>query len=503
MLKKFAVVGLVLLFAGTAVLGWVIVSGKRAQQETAFYKLKYGADLQECFSQYNEWLKLPPEDRTQLPFVLGEKWKTRTETQTQRDQRGRLKADMDRLAVSEKEVYLFADVLYGANWQNEVSDYKKRKERNEFILTNSIVCAAVGGAVSICCLLVWIGRLITRELCGAWGFLAAFVKARRKSEDETAGEATTNPGKTQGEQKRKFLNRSRLKKNSKVLTNSGWQSFGANSANRRGPGPAEAEALVETGQNGGSGKAASLFSDENAFTSGSPLMRIRRSGFNSGASQVNRTRNVQKTPAQDSPGDLRGVQDSLKAQTESMEKQMAEFKQMTQSVQQATLEQSRPLDNAIKELAEQMVAIREYAACQQERVKKFQEGYDWNITKSFCLRIIHCIDNLESRIARLSEDDVEAVHLKEVRDELIFLLEAGGVEQFGPDINSDYRGQERYAEAVREREDCDDPDQAGRIAEVIRPGYQYFIDDENSKIIRSAQVKLFGVAVLNGSAAGP
>ena len=76
-------------------------------------------------------------------------------------------------------------------------------------------------------------------------------------------------------------------------------------------------------------------------------------------------------------------------------------------------------------------------------------------------------------------------------DELIFALESSGIEQFEPEINSDYRGQERYAEAVKNKQHCDDPNQAGKIARVIRPGYQYFINEENIKVVRPAQVKLF------------
>jgi molecular chaperone GrpE (heat shock protein) len=79
-----------------------------------------------------------------------------------------------------------------------------------------------------------------------------------------------------------------------------------------------------------------------------------------------------------------------------------------------------------------------------------------------------------------------------VRDELIFLLESSRIERFEPEINSDYRGQEKYAEAVREKECCDDPSLIGKIAEVIRAGYQYFIDDESFRVVRPAQVKLFG-----------
>ncbi|MHC4572691.1 MAG: nucleotide exchange factor GrpE [Planctomycetota bacterium] len=186
------------------------------------------------------------------------------------------------------------------------------------------------------------------------------------------------------------------------------------------------------------------------------------------------------------------AEESLKSQTENLEKQVEEFKQMAQSVQQATLEQARPVEASLKELTEQISAIRDYAAHQQERVKKLQDGYDWNIIKNFCLRVIRCIDNLENRIEKLSQKAIDTTNLEEIKDELVFALESNGVEQFDPEINSDYRGQEKNTEAVKDKEKCDDPKLTGRIAEVIRPGYHYFVDEDNVKVVRPAQVKLFG-----------
>jgi molecular chaperone GrpE (heat shock protein) len=75
---------------------------------------------------------------------------------------------------------------------------------------------------------------------------------------------------------------------------------------------------------------------------------------------------------------------------------------------------------------------------------------------------------------------------------MVFALESSGIEQYQPEINSEYRGQEKYAEAVKQKEHCDNSKQKGKIAEVIRPGYQYIINEENIKIVRTAQVKLFG-----------
>jgi hypothetical protein len=185
-------------------------------------------------------------------------------------------------------------------------------------------------------------------------------------------------------------------------------------------------------------------------------------------------------------------EDSLKEKTENLEKQMEEFRQMAQGVQQTTIENSQPINNTLSELTQQVSAIREYASSQQDRLTKLQDGYDWNITKTFCMRVIRCIDNLEKRISQLSKKDMEVVDLEEVRDEMLFALESSGVEQYEPELNSDYHGQEKLAEAVKGKENCDDKKQTGTIAKIIRPGYQFFIDEENVKIVRPAQVKLYG-----------
>ena len=152
---------------------------------------------------------------------------------------------------------------------------------------------------------------------------------------------------------------------------------------------------------------------------------------------------------------------------------------------------SKPIDNTLQQLSQEVSAIREYTSYQQDRLEKLQDGYDWNIIRTFCLRIIRCIDNLDNRISHLNGKSAKATYLAEVRDELIFALESSGVEQFEPEIHSEYRGQEKFAEAVKERQPSEDPEQRGKIASVIRPGYQYFISEENIKVVRPAQVRLF------------
>jgi hypothetical protein len=138
------------------------------------------------------------------------------------------------------------------------------------------------------------------------------------------------------------------------------------------------------------------------------------------------------------------------------------------------------------------VAIRDYAYSQQERMDKLQNGYDWNIIKNFCLRTIRCIDNLDNRIRLMSTKGIETSEMEEIRDELLFALESSSVEQYEPKVNEDYKGNEKLAEVIKEKAPAEDPNMKGKIAKILKQGYKYLIDDENVKIVRPAQVKLYG-----------
>jgi len=152
---------------------------------------------------------------------------------------------------------------------------------------------------------------------------------------------------------------------------------------------------------------------------------------------------------------------------------------------------TEPVLNSLSELTEEVSAIRQFAAKQQDQMKKLQDGYDWMLIRRFCLRIIRCIDNISDRIRIARQQNKEIQSLEEIRDELTFALESSGVEQFEPDIGADYKGLERYAEAIHDKEPNSQPERSGTIARVLRPGYQYLISDEEVKIVRCAQVKLF------------
>ena len=523
MFKRAIILGLILLLVGTAALGWILIDKRKEQQEINSYKLKYGSEPDEYLKQYNEWLQLTPEERDKLPLSLGEAWRNKTKAQLQQEQQERLKADLDELAAGETGIHPFVDILYGENWREELSKYKKQKEQKEFVLTGSIVCISTGGTVCGLCLLLCTVRLFIRGLSRLGTFFAAVFRSQKQADDKEPAEAGA---KTEQENSEQEIDSTGQQKNfgefSKALVNSGLQELDTNLAepekptasqvvlsvkqshSGNGDGKQEKEHL-EACSAGDNGSVAILLSDEKSveFEESSTTTRENlspntmrhnylRGGADTEKSIWGRRQKVQRSALSGSDENSLKFEDSIKAQTENLEKQMEECRQMAQSVQQTTLEHSKPISSTLKELTQQVSAIREYAANQQDRVEKLQDGYDWNIIRTFCLRVIRCIDNLGSRIARLSEKNLETAGLSEVKDELIFALESSGIAQFELEIGSDYRGQEKFAEAVKEKQSSDDPNQTGKIAENIRPGYQYFINDENVKVVRTAQVKLFG-----------
>jgi molecular chaperone GrpE (heat shock protein) len=492
MLRKSVILGVVLLLAGGAVLAWGLSDKRKERQQAGYYRRKHASEMAEYLKQYNEWLRADPRSRSELPWGLDKYGKAKSTAQLQQEQQERLLADLERLATGSKDVYPFAEILYGANWRQEVDKYKKRKETRELIVTSSILSVVAGGAVLGWWLLVGLGQGVISLLSKFKKLFAGLLSRLRKlranhlveggQEKETA-EVEQVPGLTDcescaGVPEEVVEHGSRQgRENSEA----GWSGLGG-TGSRAGA----ATSVLENK------KIAVLLSDR-VSVEFEERLGVEPEGSKSDQRELaHPDRGVGTAALSDSCEDSVGLEDSVKAQTESMEKQIAEFKRMTETVQQTAIEHSGPLNEKLRELTEQVAAIREYASAQQDRVEKLQDGYDWNIIRNFCLRIIRCIDNLEERMVQLSEQDVETGQMEEVRDELIFALESSGVERFEPQINSDYRGQEKRAEVVKEKEYSQKGKMTGKIAEVIRPGYQYVINEDNVKVVRTAQVKLYG-----------
>ena len=444
MRKNLTIIASILLVIGGAALWWVLAERRKDSEQAAHYRSNYSTGTDDYVKQYSEWLQTPPQERTELPFLLDEDGKTKTREQLWQEQQGRLRTDLDKLATGEITAPpSFADVLYGESWQTELSEYDKRKERQAFVFTGSIVCTSMGGLVYAWWLLLWAGRLVVKA---ASGLKRSFRRLRCTAEQNDQ----EKPELTDAEEVPELADAEEV------------------------PELADAQEVPPEPKRGEREDRPVRLARISVKPVTPPAAERQRRPMGSMTQRPRTTREREITV-------LMSDEKSSDAKTPTGGPGEC----------QAVREQSKPIDSTLTDLTQQVSAIREYAAHQQDRLEKLQDGYDWNIIRTFCLRVIRAVDNLESRIAQLKDDDVETTHLEEVKDELIFALESSGIEQFEPETDSEYRGQEKSAEAVKEKQGCDDPEQTGKIANVIRPGYQYFINEGNVKIVRPAQVRLY------------
>ncbi len=502
MLQKCAILGMALLFVGGLATGWVYNERQAEQAQAPTPGIKYSLGPEEYLDKYGRWYQLSPEQQNELVLELDKDRQDKTAEQLVSEQQARLRSDREKLAAGQMDPGPLANVLYGSGWENEVEQYKKLKEQMEIAQIISIVCLSIGGVLFALCVFIWVLRSLVRL-----GHKLSSQRAEKElpnvqltdikpHEPEVAPPATEEVPK----QGRRRLARAELPVDAFPIDLGAPGSthheeslsplVAARARQHR------ASALVETAPED-SGVAVLLADEPSQESEWSPQSQWSVDPSVAASTQAIprepqptvRTRVPLAPPAKSEPT---VVETALKEQAETLQKQIAEFKEVAQSVQQATRDRSEPLGDTLKELAQQVSAIREYAACQQDRVEKLQDGYDWGIVRTFCLRVIRCVDNIESRIENPPKDCADLIYLEEVRDELLFAMESSGVEQYRLDINSEYRGQEKLAEAIREKQPAAKPEQAGRIAQVLRPGYRYMIDDENYKVVRTAQVKLYG-----------
>ncbi|MGD9109916.1 MAG: hypothetical protein PVG93_03145 [Phycisphaerales bacterium] len=450
MSKKLLIIGLIFLSAGIAAMGWVIASEQKMQRQRDFYKNKYEAEADLYIEAYYKWLGLPETERDELPVRLGENRKSKSAAQLRTEQQERLIADIDKLATSNLEERRLANMLYGENWQNEVAKYKNSKKKERSILAGSIIVTSFGGVFTFCWIVVSLSQALIKlkKHCKS----KALENKREISDaprDDISETTRSTDDEPQGNEK--LLN---------VLLN--CPNYDSELAEYRDEeskqNNKQTEQQVEVELNQVVEHKSSierLYMDENSL------------------------RQAEQEKIQTSHLNL----------ADAIRKRMLGSKTRQLEIKTDTPDDS--FHGTLEQLTAEVAAIRRYAAEQQDRVEKLQDGYDWSIIKNFCLRIIRCIDNLDNRIRKLITQGINVGILEEIRDEMVFALESSGIEQFTPQTNIEYKGQEKMAEAVKEREQIGDFRMSGKIAKVIRCGYRYSVDEENFKVVRAAQVKLY------------
>ena len=382
-------------------------------------------------------------------------------------QQARLQADLPQLAEFEPQDSILTRYLYGDNWQDAVSFYRaKKKQQKKWTVASTIV----GGAGLVVCL-----------MCGLWGLTRLATASKPTSSlQPTKQVQKESSGKSASSQPSE--NHKKDSPSPKHVSNDESATITKN------------ESSSDSASSATSTKRKSMPTLSRAFIDAdyhSETKPIKENYFSSLMTDQTPLGVIESPKTNMSAMDSI-MEKSLESQSDDLSKKISDLNEKVHHLQDHPQQQpAEPINQALEQLTGQISAIREFAASHQDRLERLQSGYDWGIIRSFCLRIIRCIDNLETRITQQEKSKKNTSHLTDVRDELLFALESSGVEQFDLKINSPYQGQESCAEVLKEKEPSPSPDLKGCIAKVLRPGYQFVIDEDTVRVVRMARVRLY------------
>lgn len=428
MSKTWTMWAVVFVAAGMSGIGLVAWNLYQEDKEFRPYRNQFNQSGDEYLRLYEEWSRLTPEQKQDNPWGQGQYGGSTTNEQLRSEQPARLMSDLADLATGAKEPHVLADLLYGSNWQEQVDQYRRKKEIRDAASFASIVTLLAGTLILLANTAKWMTGLLRKDSAESTASIPAGFQSVESPSGKTVPDVSVNrfAAPETAAAKNKAVSHRRCSDGPGMFDSSKW-----------GPSDAEHEPVSWKNEDPNPQSDTVHLDPITAVVAGVPV-----SAFSDAVSVQN-------------------------------------------------LMSTAPVVSNLAELTEQVSAIREFAAQQQDRVRQLQEGYDWNIIKRFCLRIIHCIDNIDNRIQQAADQGHDPDLFRDVRDELVFALESSGVEQFQVQPDSEYKGLEKRVEAVKERVPAPNPRLRGKIAEIVRPGYEYVLNDQEARVVRCAQVKLY------------
>ena len=152
-------------------------------------------------------------------------------------------------------------------------------------------------------------------------------------------------------------------------------------------------------------------------------------------------------------------------------------------------ESSEEAKKSANSTLEAFLTLQKELTAREEEISRLKEGYDSKILKSFFsrfVRISRILDEMENEFSGKTHQKNYKILARLMRD----ALEACGVEQFKPEIGSDYREADSRIDDDPIVIETQDPKQDFMIAEVKSVGY-VLVGEEKTKAIIPAKVSIY------------
>lgn len=148
------------------------------------------------------------------------------------------------------------------------------------------------------------------------------------------------------------------------------------------------------------------------------------------------------------------------------------------------------VNSQIIKLSEQVQTFRSLAEERGDEIKRYKDGYNFSISKSFMLGIIENINYIDKNLEReeIKNSDLSRF-LEASKDKLELLLLSQGVEKYSPEINK----------PITEIDGCkavdtiltNDNEIVNQIHSVVKEGLKLQITNTEMKIISEAEVIVY------------
>jgi len=175
--------------------------------------------------------------------------------------------------------------------------------------------------------------------------------------------------------------------------------------------------------------------------------------------------------------------------TAQIQKDNTENKQgIGNTIEQLKMGLNKLLAQMQEELAlmrNEVEAVKTLALEKEEKIKRYEEGYDQKIIKNFrqeLFKILHYVEHEKKK------NNSEA--LIEVHEDLELLLEDVGIEKINIEIGHKYDGNTRVA-AIKEVILTDNIELDGIIADIVRDGYFIQVLNDKEKVLRPSEIIIY------------
>ncbi len=143
------------------------------------------------------------------------------------------------------------------------------------------------------------------------------------------------------------------------------------------------------------------------------------------------------------------------------------------------------VSNKIGIMKEEVKAVKELTQEKDKKIRRYEEGYDQKNIKQFMDELFKTIDYI--RKERVSNDSDS---LEEIEEDLLLLLEKNGIQLIEMHVGDSYEGQLKFAKVIG-TEETDDESKNTIIKEVNKNGYFVQIDENNTRVLRPAEVVVY------------